>query len=135
MPGVHSAVGNQIVRSLLTAGAIGLPYKLNASLSGVDMSTKYKPGDEGAAFTVDVLGQTVVSEPEADAYAGRYLDLMERLARSGSEHGQAWRCRRKARLRTSASNPASMSVSLRRWRRPWASSPEKPGVRPALNPW
>ncbi len=33
------------------------------------------------AFTVDVLGEAVVSEPEADDYAARYLKLMELLAR------------------------------------------------------
>ncbi len=35
----------------------------------------------GAAFTVDVLGEAVVSEKEADEYAARYLALMNRLAR------------------------------------------------------
>ena len=33
------------------------------------------------AFTVDILGEAVVSEAEADQYAQRYLDLMESLAR------------------------------------------------------
>ncbi|HXC97823.1 MAG TPA: proline dehydrogenase family protein [Verrucomicrobiae bacterium] len=33
------------------------------------------------AFTVDLLGETVVSEAEADEYAARYLDLMSLLAR------------------------------------------------------
>ena len=37
--------------------------------------------DEGAAFTVDVLGEAVVSEKEADEYAARYLELMDLLAR------------------------------------------------------
>jgi RHH-type proline utilization regulon transcriptional repressor/proline dehydrogenase/delta 1-pyrroline-5-carboxylate dehydrogenase len=32
-------------------------------------------------FTVDVLGETVVSEAEADQYAARYADLLEKLAR------------------------------------------------------
>ena len=31
-------------------------------------------------FTVDVLGETVVSEAEANEYAGRYADLLEKLA-------------------------------------------------------
>jgi RHH-type transcriptional regulator, proline utilization regulon repressor / proline dehydrogenase / delta 1-pyrroline-5-carboxylate dehydrogenase len=39
---------------------------------------------EGAAFTVDVLGEAVVSEKEADEYAGRYLDLMDLLARAAA---------------------------------------------------
>src|SRR6266478_1071518 len=32
-------------------------------------------------FTVDVLGEAVVSEAEADKYAARYADLLEKLAR------------------------------------------------------
>src|SRR5947207_13507988 len=32
-------------------------------------------------FTVDVLGEAVVSEDEADEYAARYADLLEKLAR------------------------------------------------------
>jgi RHH-type proline utilization regulon transcriptional repressor/proline dehydrogenase/delta 1-pyrroline-5-carboxylate dehydrogenase len=36
---------------------------------------------QDVAFTVDVLGEAVVSEQEADAYAQRYLDLMELLGR------------------------------------------------------
>jgi RHH-type proline utilization regulon transcriptional repressor/proline dehydrogenase/delta 1-pyrroline-5-carboxylate dehydrogenase len=35
---------------------------------------------EDIAFTVDILGEAVVSEPEADQYARRYLDLMNFLA-------------------------------------------------------
>src|SRR5207244_11673488 len=31
-------------------------------------------------FTVDVLGEPVVSEDEADEYAARYADLLEKLA-------------------------------------------------------
>lgn len=37
--------------------------------------------DQGVAFTVDVLGEAVVSEAEADQYAQRYLDLMDALGR------------------------------------------------------
>ena len=37
--------------------------------------------DQGVAFTVDILGEAVVSEAEADQYARRYLDLMNLLAR------------------------------------------------------
>lgn len=40
-----------------------------------------KLSEEGTAFTVDVLGEAVVSEKEADDYAARYLDLMDLLAR------------------------------------------------------
>jgi len=37
--------------------------------------------EKNIAFTVDVLGETVVSEAEADQYAARYLDLLSLLAR------------------------------------------------------
>src|SRR6266566_4088139 len=38
-----------------------------------------KAHEQGIAFTVDILGETVVSEGEADHYAQRYLRLMEQL--------------------------------------------------------
>src|SRR5438874_5072431 len=40
--------------------------------------------DQNIAFTVDILGEAVVSETEADDYAKHYLDLMELLARETS---------------------------------------------------
>jgi RHH-type transcriptional regulator, proline utilization regulon repressor / proline dehydrogenase / delta 1-pyrroline-5-carboxylate dehydrogenase len=40
---------------------------------------------QGIAFTVDVLGEAVVSEAEADEYAGRYLLLMDFLAAAVAE--------------------------------------------------
>lgn len=45
------------------------------------VATLRKLHEQGIAFTVDILGETVVSEAEADAYAKRYLDLLELLAR------------------------------------------------------
>src|ERR1044071_6946479 len=39
------------------------------------------------AFTVDILGETVVSEVESEQYAQRYLDLMESLAPQVSKWG------------------------------------------------
>jgi RHH-type proline utilization regulon transcriptional repressor/proline dehydrogenase/delta 1-pyrroline-5-carboxylate dehydrogenase len=36
---------------------------------------------QGIAFTVDVLGEAVVSEAEADEYAQRYLDLLDLLGK------------------------------------------------------
>src|SRR5260370_31026153 len=41
--------------------------------------------EQNIAFTVDVLGETVVSEVEADQYAARYLALMEMLARETAQ--------------------------------------------------
>lgn len=37
--------------------------------------------EHDTTFTVDILGEAVVSEPEADQYAQRYLELMDALAR------------------------------------------------------
>src|SRR2546425_3245351 len=42
---------------------------------------------QGIGFTVDILGETVVSEREADAYAARYLELMNLLARETTKWG------------------------------------------------
>jgi RHH-type proline utilization regulon transcriptional repressor/proline dehydrogenase/delta 1-pyrroline-5-carboxylate dehydrogenase len=44
------------------------------------VTTLRKLNDNDTAFTVDILGETVVSETEADQYAGRYLELMDLLA-------------------------------------------------------
>jgi RHH-type proline utilization regulon transcriptional repressor/proline dehydrogenase/delta 1-pyrroline-5-carboxylate dehydrogenase len=60
--------------------------------------------DEGSAFTVDILGETVVSEAEADQYAQRYLRLIEVLAAASS-----------------------------RWQRPCASNQTPRAALPALN--
>src|SRR5882762_5117132 len=45
------------------------------------VATLRKLHEQDIAFTVDILGETVVSEAEADEYAARYLKLMELLAR------------------------------------------------------
>jgi RHH-type transcriptional regulator, proline utilization regulon repressor / proline dehydrogenase / delta 1-pyrroline-5-carboxylate dehydrogenase len=45
------------------------------------MRTLRKRRTEKIGFTVDLLGEAVVSETEADEYAARYLDLLEGLAR------------------------------------------------------
>src|SRR5438046_4216671 len=45
------------------------------------VATLRKLNDEDIGFTVDILGEAVVSETEADQYAKRYLELMELLAR------------------------------------------------------
>jgi RHH-type proline utilization regulon transcriptional repressor/proline dehydrogenase/delta 1-pyrroline-5-carboxylate dehydrogenase len=39
-----------------------------------------KLAERDIAFTIDILGETVVSEAEADQYAQRYLDLMDSVA-------------------------------------------------------
>jgi RHH-type proline utilization regulon transcriptional repressor/proline dehydrogenase/delta 1-pyrroline-5-carboxylate dehydrogenase len=45
------------------------------------MATLRKRRAQKIGFTVDLLGEAVVSELEADEYAARYLDLLEKLAR------------------------------------------------------
>ena len=44
------------------------------------VATLRKLHEQDIAFTVDILGEAVVSEAEADQYARRYLDLMDFLA-------------------------------------------------------
>src|SRR5437899_1438580 len=43
-------------------------------------ATLRKLSERNTAFTVDILGETVVSEAEAELYANRYLELMDALA-------------------------------------------------------
>src|SRR5919197_2780793 len=45
------------------------------------MRTLQKRRSQKIGFTVDLLGEAVVSEKETDEYAARYLDLLEGLAR------------------------------------------------------
>ena len=45
------------------------------------MQTLRKRRTQKIGFTVDLLGEAIVSEAEADKYAARYLDLLEGLAR------------------------------------------------------
>ena len=47
--------------------------------------------EQDTAFTVDVLGEAVVSEKEADDYAARYLSLLDLLARETSGWPRACR--------------------------------------------
>src|SRR5882724_1939324 len=44
------------------------------------MATLQKRRTQKIGFTVDLLGEAVVSEADADKYAARYLDLLEKLA-------------------------------------------------------
>src|SRR5215831_13001820 len=45
------------------------------------IATLRKRREQKIGFTVDVLGEAVMSEAEADEYAARYADLLEKLAR------------------------------------------------------
>src|SRR6185295_11805716 len=55
------------------------------------VSTLRKLHDRDVAFTVDVLGEAVVSEAEADAYAAHYLQLLDLLARETAKWPRACR--------------------------------------------
>jgi RHH-type proline utilization regulon transcriptional repressor/proline dehydrogenase/delta 1-pyrroline-5-carboxylate dehydrogenase len=68
-----------------------------------------KSHEQDIAFTVDVLGETVVSEPEADEYARRYLGLMDTLGPQIA----GWRhlCRSNQSPRGSAP-PLNVSVKI-----------------------
>src|SRR6266700_2414192 len=44
------------------------------------IKTLRKRRSQKIGFTVDLLGEAVVSEADADEYAARYLDLLEKLA-------------------------------------------------------
>jgi RHH-type proline utilization regulon transcriptional repressor/proline dehydrogenase/delta 1-pyrroline-5-carboxylate dehydrogenase len=68
------------------------------------VETLRRAHDEGTGFTVDILGEAVVSEAEADQYAQRYLALMELLGKQ-----------------------------VARWRHPCASNDSPRGPLPALN--
>jgi RHH-type proline utilization regulon transcriptional repressor/proline dehydrogenase/delta 1-pyrroline-5-carboxylate dehydrogenase len=68
------------------------------------VDTLRKAHDEGTGFTVDILGEAVVSEAEADQYAQRYLTLMELLGKQ-----------------------------VARWRHPCASNDSPRGPLPPLN--
>jgi RHH-type proline utilization regulon transcriptional repressor/proline dehydrogenase/delta 1-pyrroline-5-carboxylate dehydrogenase len=75
--------------SKLTAGLGTMAIKKNVT----DMATRFIIGQnakdatkvlkklhkDGIAFTVDLLGEATVSEPECDVYAAKYLDLIEHL--------------------------------------------------------
>ncbi len=40
----------------------------------------------GTGYTIDLLGEATLSEAEADAYLGRYVELIEVLARDAAKH-------------------------------------------------
>jgi RHH-type proline utilization regulon transcriptional repressor/proline dehydrogenase/delta 1-pyrroline-5-carboxylate dehydrogenase len=60
----------------------GMAHQFIAGKNPEDvMATLRKRRAQKIGFTVDLLGEAVVSEAEADEYAARYLDLLEKLAR------------------------------------------------------
>ncbi len=90
---VHLTPG---LRAGLTVAA-GAPWLLSSAVKGqvTSLARQFMLGnnekeitaelrqlhDRGIAFTVDLLGEVVLSEAEAGQYAARYLDMMSLLAR------------------------------------------------------
>jgi RHH-type transcriptional regulator, proline utilization regulon repressor / proline dehydrogenase / delta 1-pyrroline-5-carboxylate dehydrogenase len=60
----------------------GMAHQFIAGKNPEDViTTLRKRRSQKIGFTVDLLGEAVVSEADADAYAARYLDLLEKLSR------------------------------------------------------
>src|SRR5207249_2218447 len=60
----------------------GMAHQFIAGKNSDDViKTLRKRRSQKIGFTVDLLGEAVVSEADADEYAARYLDLLEKLAR------------------------------------------------------
>jgi len=74
------------------------------------VATLKKLNEQEIAFTVDILGETVVSEAEADQYAKRYLDLMDLLAREVSKWSRPCQSNESPRGRLPALN-VSVKIS------------------------
>jgi len=64
-----------------------------------------KISKEGARFTIDILGEAVVGEREADDYARRYRSLLDFLA----EHTQSWQ----ASTPIPANEPPLVNISIK----------------------
>lgn len=109
-----------ILRGALTVGRIApaLPAALirsnvtamaNIFITGTDgksaLPNLHQIWKEGARFTVDILGETVVSDREADDYAGRYLALLDFLTAAT----QPW----KSKEPLAATEPPLVNVSVK----------------------
>ncbi len=67
---------------LLRRNVAGMARQFIAGRDGADvMKTLRKKRRERIGFTVDLLGEAVVSEQEADEYAARAMELLETLSR------------------------------------------------------
>src|SRR5437867_10961408 len=67
---------------LLRWNVSGMAHQFIAGKNPDDViATLRKRRAQKIGFTVDLLGEAVVSEADADEYAARYLDLLEKLAR------------------------------------------------------
>ena len=81
--GVHLArVVPWVSGPILRWNVSGMAHQFIAGKNPDDViKTLRKRRSQKIGFTVDLLGEAVVSEADADEYAARYLDLLEKLAR------------------------------------------------------
>lgn len=71
-----------LTAAILRRNVSGMARQFIAGKDGADvMKTLRKKRKQRIGFTVDLLGEAVVSEKEADEYAGRAMELLETLAR------------------------------------------------------
>jgi RHH-type proline utilization regulon transcriptional repressor/proline dehydrogenase/delta 1-pyrroline-5-carboxylate dehydrogenase len=81
--GVHLAhIVPWMSAPILRWNVSGMAHQFIAGKNPDDViKTLRKRRSQKIGFTVDLLGEAVVSEADADEYAARYLDLLEKLAR------------------------------------------------------
>src|SRR5213594_3143090 len=81
--GVHLArIVPWVSGPILRWNVSGMAHQFIAGKNPDDViKTLRKRRSQNIGFTVDLLGEAVVSEADADEYAARYLDLLEKLAR------------------------------------------------------
>jgi len=81
--GVHLArIVPWVSGPILRWNVSGMAHQFIAGKNPNDViKTLRKRRSQKIGFTVDMLGEAVVSEADADEYAARYLDLLEKLAR------------------------------------------------------
>jgi RHH-type transcriptional regulator, proline utilization regulon repressor / proline dehydrogenase / delta 1-pyrroline-5-carboxylate dehydrogenase len=81
--GVHLArIVPWVSGPILRWNVSGMAHQFIAGKNPDDViKTLRKRRSQKIGFTVDLLGEAVVSEADADEYAARYLDLLEKLAR------------------------------------------------------
>ncbi len=81
--GVHLArIVPWVSGPILRWNVSGMAHQFIAGKNPNDViKTLRKRRSQKIGFTVDLLGEAVVSETDADEYAARYLDLLEKLAR------------------------------------------------------
>ena len=80
-------IGANIVASVAEQGVktIGQHFIVGPTPEEILIAIK-KLQKEGASYTLDILGEAVLSEYEADEYMGKYISFMEQLSSLGCPH-------------------------------------------------